>query len=92
MKQVFHELKTEARYFDRIWRGSKTADIRRADDRDFQTGDDVILMEINGRTLEETGRLIRAHITHVLNGGDGLAYGYAMLSLEVWDNQPAGEE
>lgn len=44
---VEHVLKTLPRYFDAIWRGERTFDIRR-NDRAYQVGDVLILVQHTG--------------------------------------------
>ncbi len=80
-KVVIHTLKTEARFFMRVWNGDKTAELRRNSDRDFQMTDELELIEIDGP--KQTGRHIRAIITHVLSEHDALKGRYSMISFTV---------
>ncbi len=54
---MLHSLKTERKFFEATWAGKKTFEIR-VNDRGFKVGDDVILTEIDGEGMEETGRMI----------------------------------
>lgn len=44
-----HVLKTAPAYFERVWDGSKTFEVR-LDDRGYQAGDTVVLREFDFRT------------------------------------------
>jgi hypothetical protein len=57
-----HNLKTIQPYFDQVESGEKTFELR-MDDRDFQVGDTLTLLEYNGSF---TGRKCERTITHVL--------------------------
>lgn len=74
-----HALKTWIHYFQRIWDGDKTFEVR-YDDRGYQKGDRVVLREWDrdldclcvghdhARTCERyTGREIHARIGHVMS-------------------------
>lgn len=79
-----HHLKTLPVYFDAVRRGDKTFEIRK-NDRDFQTGDTLVLQEFKGGpphaprgpgqppfTREElgyTGEEIIVTVTYCLHGG-----------------------
>jgi len=69
--------------------GAKTAEVRR-NDRDFQVGDTVRLMEVNPETLNWTGRpdLVRT-ISHIQTGY-GLPDGMCVLSYAKAEQQGAG--
>lgn len=76
-----HELKTVQPHFAAVQSGAKRAEIRR-DDRGFTVGDVLVLREYDPATGEHTGRFVEVRITHILRGFDGLAPGYAALSIE----------
>ena len=88
-----HELKSWPDYFEPIFNGNKTFDIRK-NDRAFKVGDYVLLREWNDQTSGYTGREIRKRISYILHGVGpgailpmiGLLRGYVILSL-----QSAGE-
>lgn len=69
--------------------GAKTAEVRR-NDRGFQVGDTVRLMEVNPETLNWTGRpdLVRT-ISHIQTGY-GLPDGLCVLSYAQAEQQEAG--
>lgn len=76
-----HTLKCQPEYFRATKRGEKTFEIRR-NDRDFQVGDTVTLLEFDGN--EPTGRELRGFvITYIFHGpGFGLSEGYCVLQLK----------
>lgn len=75
-----HELKTIQPYFDRVWNGDKTFEVRK-NDRDFQSGDEVKLMEYNPNDNTYSGRIVYATIGYVLNGFDALKDGFVCFSI-----------
>lgn len=83
-----HILKTDWQQYDAIHEGRKRAEFR-LDDRNFQEGDELILVrQIRFRDredrvirIEPTGHKLIVEITHILRGGYGMPTGYAMLSL-----------
>lgn len=66
-----HELKTWPQYFQRVWDGVKTFEVRK-NDRDFQVGDGVTLHEWNPETETYTGRHAITEIRYIMQGGFGL--------------------
>lgn len=82
-----HELKTWPTYFQAIYEGNKTFEVRKMD-RDFKAGDIVWLREYDPACEEDateyTGRYLFARITYVLKGGAlGIAEGYCVFSFEL---------
>lgn len=78
-----HELKTIDTYFYRVFTGQKTFEVRK-NDRDFQIGDLLILNEIDGSTMEPTGRTVFRKIDYILHGGQfGIQEGYCVMSLKI---------
>jgi hypothetical protein len=84
----WHDLKSDPDVFAAVMDGRKTNEIR-ANDRDFQVGDGLVLRETRhagqamreGMPLEYTGRVCRRVVTHVQTGY-GLPDGLAVLSLD----------
>lgn len=77
----FHELKILECYFEAVRDGRKTFEIRK-NDRDFRTGDYLILREIyQGGAY--TGRAAIAKVTYVLNDEKYLQPGYVALGIDA---------
>ena len=76
---MIHELKTEKKYYDRVVTGEKKFELRK-NDRDFQVGDEIILIEmVEDGTLAIDG--IRLAIKYILHGPlFGLEAGYCILN------------
>lgn len=81
MSNQHHYLKTETEFYQAVEAGVKTFELRK-NDRDFQVGDIVTLMEVV--KAEFTGRELPAkEIKYILHGGQfGLPEGYCILQLE----------
>lgn len=88
---VTHELKTLIPYWDAVYRGEKTFEVRR-DDRGFQKGDRLKLVRWSGSS--PAGAIlpgsvmpvydIHAEITYVLGGGQfGIEPGFCVLGIRV---------
>src|SRR5262249_5333552 len=92
---TMHELKSWPDFFESLFNGSKTFDLR-LNDRDYQVGDVLHLREWDDRTQQYTGRECFRRITYVFDGigwgsitpCKGLARGYAILSLVTSDGGP----
>lgn len=85
-----HDLKTHLQYFKAIWDNKKRFDVR-FDDRKFEVGDTITLLEYNEKQNTYTGRSLGATISYKLDGGQfGLQEGYCVLSLDniekVWED------
>ena len=79
-----HPLKTKAAYWDRVASGDKPFDLR-VNDRDFQRGDQVVLIrqpsDENDPLIMSVGEELTREITYVLSNFDGLEAGYCILGL-----------
>jgi hypothetical protein len=78
-----HRLKTWVPYFAAVTDGVKPFEVRR-DDRGFQRGDRVRLVEVSQPRdgMIPTGREAEYEITYVLTGGQfGIEPGYVVLGL-----------
>lgn len=85
-----HRLKTINPYFDLVWNGKKTAELR-YDDRGYQVGDTLLLVEYCVDNDSYSNRVIQGVITHILKDFDGLTQGWVMLSFEtVWTGEFIG--
>jgi len=79
-----HELKTVAPYFDNVWQGKKTAELR-FNDREFAVDDFLVLREFTpGNSTgvgDFTGRTVCVCVTDVCDYPIGLRNGFVMLSF-----------
>lgn len=74
-----HVLKTWPASFKDVAIGGKNFEVRR-DDRDFQTGDTLRLVEWSPEGY--TGRAVECHVTYLLPGGQfGIEDGYVVMGL-----------
>lgn len=78
-----HELKILPCYFQDVWDGKKTFELRR-DDRDFQVGDLLILREWDNMTQMYTGSALVVEVTYILRNAPqyGLENGYCIMSIK----------
>lgn len=98
MTSIQHEIKTEKQYFERVMSSEKTFEIRR-DDRGYQTGDVVVMNEVdrrNSATLRETGRSVRVrikYVSHYQQKEGWCVWGFEMLSdnVSAWVGNEAVE-
>lgn len=81
MMSTIHELKTWTEYFEALWRGDKTCEVRR-DDRNYAVDDQLYLREWDLEKEVFLPRAIRAHVTHVLRG-DFAPPGHVVMSFGV---------
>lgn len=79
-----HELKTWPELFEAVVHPDpdqrKTVEIRK-EDRNFEVGDLLILMEYDPNRLDYTDRVAARKITHILRGEIWLQPGYVALSM-----------
>lgn len=92
-----HELKILPEYFEAVFKGDKTFEIRK-DDRGFEVGDILILKEFQEGFLDHTkgepieiekrgytGRTIEKEVCYIFKGGIpemGLRKGFSILALK----------
>jgi hypothetical protein len=83
-----HELKTWPEYFEMIFTGKKTFEVRK-NDRGFQVGDILHLREYSMKTLSYTGRECKREITYILYGGEwGISENTVILALQQLSQEP----
>lgn len=79
---MIHELKTWNEYFEEVFMGRKTFEVRK-NDRNFKKGDLLILKEWNPKTEKYTGRIISRGVSYVLEGGQfGVEKGYVVIAIQ----------
>lgn len=76
-----HDIKCWPRYYYKIETGQKTYELRK-NDRDYQTGDLLLIQEFQPDTQQYTGRHHLQQVSHILHGpAFGLKKGYCIMSL-----------
>lgn len=83
-----HELKCWVHWFEALWDGRKTCEVRQDDNaKAFKVGDKLLLCEWNPTSEVYTGRRIEAVVTHItcLDNVPRLevAPGWVVLSLRI---------
>jgi len=77
-----HILKTWSEYFEEVFLGRKTFEIRK-NDRNFKVGDALFLREWDNSKDSFTGREVLKKVTYILKGGSfGLEDGFVIISIE----------
>ena len=59
-----HEIKSEPSYFQPVWVGVKSFEIRQ-NDRDYKLYDEIVLQEWDPEEREYTGREVEGHIVYI---------------------------
>lgn len=86
--RITHELKIYSDFFYAVCTGVKRAELRK-NDRDYQVGDILHLMEIHRSSCYSTGEYINATITHIADVSEWMP-GYVLLSIKLeWDDSEA---
>ncbi len=81
VKYAYHELKIWPPYFQAIWKGTKTFEIRK-DDRGFDVGHLLLLREWSPEAKRYTGSYLLKAVTYVMHGGRfGLEVGHVVMGL-----------
>ena len=65
---INHRLKCWPKYFEDIWDGRKSFDVRNGNDRIYCEGDGVMLEEWDPVALKYTGRSFAVRVTYVMHG------------------------
>ena len=94
-EETIHELKTWSKYFDEVFMGRKTFEVRK-NDRDFKVGDIITLIEGDlwgdypeGNRWFPTGRKLSRRITAILHGGQfGIEEGYCVMAIQQPPHHP----
>lgn len=76
-----HHVKCETVFFEDVVNDRKAFEVRK-NDRDYQIGDDMVLMEWDKALQEFTGREERVTIIYMLEGYPGIEAGYCILGIE----------
>jgi len=77
---MIHDLKTWPEHFRDVRAGVKTAELR-LNDRNYQSGDVLVLREYDPKAREYTGQVETRTVTHVLSEEQNLQPGMVMLSM-----------
>lgn len=79
---MIHELKTVNPYFDAVWNGLKTFEVRR-NDRNFAVGDSLYLQEYNAVRNEYSGRSIWVVVSYILRDKPFVPDGYVIMGIKT---------
>lgn len=83
-----HELKILPMYFQAVWDGKKTFEIRK-NDRGFMPGDMLVLKEWNGKKY--TGSALCVRVSYMLTDTiDGIEPGYCVLGIKHFGEREGG--
>ena len=78
--QRVHQLRLAGSYYDLVASKTKSFELRK-NDRGYRVGDHLELMEF--RDGRNTGRMIKAEITYILEDYTGLEDGYCIMAIAV---------
>lgn len=86
-----HQLKCWPSSFQALWDGTKTYEVRK-NDRGYQVGDTLQIMEYDVGLNYYTGRMIGATVTYMTSGPDfGLPEGMCVMAVFVWARKNDGQ-
>lgn len=77
-----HILKTWPSSWDATYDGRKPFEWRR-DDRDYEVGDQLVLLRWDPETSKYTGRGLVAEVTYMLRGRFEIPDGYCVMGLKI---------
>jgi hypothetical protein len=78
---MIHDLKCWPEYYNAVNDGIKNFDVRN-NDRNYKTGDMILLREWDPDTKKYTGRLLLRKISFILLAFEGLKDGFVVLNLD----------
>ena len=78
---MIHELKTWPEYYNAVWDGVKTFEVRK-DDRNYQVGDTLHLREYDPIREEYTGSAHYQRITYILRDNNFVKDGHVIMGIE----------
>ena len=76
-----HELKIWPEYFQAVWDGRKTFEIRKKD-RDYQVGDYLKLLEFDPDKQDYTGSGLLVRVTYILEDPEFVKDGYVVMGIK----------
>jgi collagenase-like PrtC family protease len=85
-----HKLKCWPDYFDAVVTGEKKVELRK-DDRNYQVGDILDLVEYSQETGKYSGRVCQCLVTHIVRGQSSLKWlqpGIVALSIQAVEVTP----
>ncbi len=85
-----HNKKLIQPYFDDVWNGNKTFEIRK-NDCDYQVGDILILCEFDEKTSRYTGAWLVVKIVYKIEDFAGIENGYCILGIKLSDRTRQNE-
>jgi hypothetical protein len=87
---ITHDLKTWPEYFEALWSGDKTFELRE-DDRGFDVGHRLLLREYDPDADAFTGRVIFAKVTYLMPVSEfvPVADGYVIMAIRVEEKKDA---
>lgn len=77
-----HKLKTVNPYFDAVWNGEKTFEVRK-DDRGFCVGDQLYLQEYDAANNRYLTRSIWVVVTYILKDKPFVPDGYVIMGIKT---------
>jgi len=80
---AIHKLKVWSEYMDDLINGNKSFEVR-LNDRNFQVGDTLILMEFNKDKKEYLDRELKVKITYILDNSvfDAIKDGFVVMGIK----------
>lgn len=81
MYTMVHDLKCWPPYFKQVKNSNKPFEIR-LNDREFRTGDKLVLREYDPEKADYTGKVVVKSVSYILDSHDGLKEGYVIMGLE----------
>lgn len=77
-----HELKTVNPYFEKVWNGDKTFEVRK-NDREFKEGDKVFLKEYDAENDSYSNRVVIGRILYILSDYPSIEKDHVVFSFSI---------